>query len=99
MLDIQYKVMEIRPSIEWNKGNAVEYLLETLGFANSDDICPLYIGDDRTDEDAFKVKDAFCTSITCSSLVLYTLHSMTKYLTKLTGYTEQRTRLFNHRIV
>lgn len=26
-----------------------------LGFANSTDVFPVYIGDDRTDEDAFKV--------------------------------------------
>ncbi|CAK9138437.1 unnamed protein product [Ilex paraguariensis] len=49
------KVLEIRPSIEWNKGHALEYLLDTLGFANSTNVLPLYIGDDRTDEDAFKV--------------------------------------------
>ncbi|KAL5568325.1 hypothetical protein UlMin_024900, partial [Ulmus minor] len=49
------KVMEIRPSIEWNKGNALEYLLETLGLNNFSEVLPLYIGDDRTDEDAFKV--------------------------------------------
>lgn len=48
-------VMEIRPAIPWNKGNALEYLLETLGFENSDHVVPIYIGDDRTDEDAFKV--------------------------------------------
>ncbi|GKV31303.1 hypothetical protein SLEP1_g40006 [Rubroshorea leprosula] len=48
-------VLEIRPSIEWNKGHALEYLLETFGFRNSRDVLPLYIGDDRTDEDAFKV--------------------------------------------
>ncbi|KAH9624397.1 hypothetical protein KSS87_017952 [Heliosperma pusillum] len=49
------KVLEIRPSIKWNKGNAVEYLLETLGLAKSRDVLPIYIGDDTTDEDAFKV--------------------------------------------
>ncbi|XP_027337181.1 probable trehalose-phosphate phosphatase C [Abrus precatorius] len=49
------KVMEIRPSIEWNKGNAVEYFLDTLGLSSCSDILPVYIGDDRTDEDAFKV--------------------------------------------
>lgn len=48
------KVMEIRPSIEWNKGHALEYLLDTLGLSNSSEFLPLYIGDDRTDEDAFK---------------------------------------------
>ncbi|XP_062120226.1 probable trehalose-phosphate phosphatase D isoform X2 [Humulus lupulus] len=49
------KVMEIRPSIKWNKGNALVYLLGTLGFSNSSEVLPLYIGDDRTDEDAFQV--------------------------------------------
>ncbi|KAI4363657.1 hypothetical protein MLD38_019847 [Melastoma candidum] len=48
-------VIEIRPSIEWNKGSALEYLLETLGLKDSSDVLPLYIGDDRTDEDAFEV--------------------------------------------
>ncbi|XAR62173.1 Trehalose-phosphatase [Bertholletia excelsa] len=48
-------VFEIRPDIKWDKGNAVEFLLESLGYANSDDVLPIYIGDDRTDEDAFKV--------------------------------------------
>ncbi|XP_075521177.1 putative trehalose-phosphate phosphatase H [Primulina tabacum] len=50
------KVIEIRPTIKWDKGNALEFLLESLGYAESnDDIFPIYIGDDRTDEDAFKV--------------------------------------------
>ncbi|KAK6793113.1 hypothetical protein RDI58_012194 [Solanum bulbocastanum] len=49
------KVFEIRPNIVWNKGHALEYFLENLGFGNSDDVLPIYIGDDRTDEDAFKV--------------------------------------------
>lgn len=49
--------MEIRPSIKWDKGHALEYLLDTLGFGNSTDALPLYIGDDLTDEDAFKVSN------------------------------------------
>ncbi|CAM0944115.1 unnamed protein product [Alopecurus aequalis] len=49
------KVFELRPSIMWDKGKALEFLLESLGFANSSDVLPVYIGDDRTDEDAFKV--------------------------------------------
>ncbi|XP_058095973.1 probable trehalose-phosphate phosphatase C [Magnolia sinica] len=52
------KVMEIRPSIKWDKGNALEYLLDTLGFGSSTDVAPLYIGDDLTDEDAFKVLES-----------------------------------------
>ncbi|KAK8965394.1 Trehalose-phosphate phosphatase A [Platanthera guangdongensis] len=49
------KVLEIRPIIDWNKGKAVEFLLESLGLSNSEDVLPIYVGDDRTDEDAFKV--------------------------------------------
>lgn len=29
--------------------------LDTTGFGNSNNVFPVYIGDDRTDEDAFKV--------------------------------------------
>ncbi|TQD89456.1 hypothetical protein C1H46_024991 [Malus baccata] len=49
------KVLEIRPTIKWDKGKALEFLLESLGYANSNEVFPVYIGDDRTDEDAFKV--------------------------------------------
>lgn len=52
------KVLEIRPCIGWNKGDALKYLLDTLGFHNStssNHVFPIYIGDDTTDEDAFKV--------------------------------------------
>uniref|UniRef100_M1B2X5 Trehalose-6-phosphate synthase n=1 Tax=Solanum tuberosum TaxID=4113 RepID=M1B2X5_SOLTU len=49
------KVLEVRPVIDWDKGKAVEFLLDSLGFRNSHDVLPIYIGDDRTDEDAFKV--------------------------------------------
>ncbi|CAA7027156.1 unnamed protein product [Microthlaspi erraticum] len=49
------KVFEIRPMIEWDKGKALEFLLQSLGFGNSNSVFPVYIGDDRTDEDAFKM--------------------------------------------
>lgn len=49
------KVLEIRPTIKWDKGKALEFLVESLGYTNFDDVFPVYIGDDRTDEDAFKV--------------------------------------------
>ncbi|OIV96714.1 hypothetical protein TanjilG_09256 [Lupinus angustifolius] len=49
------KVLEIRPTIKWDKGKAIEFLLHSLGYDNSDNVFPIYIGDDRTDEDAFKV--------------------------------------------
>ena len=49
------KVFEVRPSIEWDKGKAVEYLLDVFGMSQRADVLPIYIGDDRTDEDAFRV--------------------------------------------
>ncbi|XP_030532938.1 trehalose-phosphate phosphatase A [Rhodamnia argentea] len=49
------KVLEVRPVIDWDKGKAVMFLLESLGLSKCEDVLPIYIGDDRTDEDAFKV--------------------------------------------
>ncbi|WJX30475.1 trehalose-phosphatase [Trifolium repens] len=48
------KVLEVRPVIDWDKGKAVTFLLESLGLNDDDDVLAIYIGDDRTDEDAFK---------------------------------------------
>ncbi len=46
-------VYEIQPNVEWDKGKAVLYLLEALGL-DGDDVVPMYLGDDITDENAFK---------------------------------------------
>src|SRR5215475_6612839 len=46
------KVCELVPRIEWDKGKAVIWLLEALGLER-ENVRPIYIGDDTTDEDAF----------------------------------------------
>ncbi|XP_059449571.1 probable trehalose-phosphate phosphatase J [Corylus avellana] len=90
-------VMEVRPNIEWNKGHALGYLLNTFGFdAHNDDVLPLYIGDDLTDEDAFKFikKLGRGFSIVVSSMPKKTDASFSlrdtievmDFLTKLTGW-------------
>lgn len=50
------KVFEIRPNADWDKGKVVLWLLARWKFSlRGKDIMPIYIGDDRTDEDAFRV--------------------------------------------
>jgi len=50
------KVYEIRPPVDWDKGKAIAWLIarcrETRGKGGA---LPVYLGDDLTDEDGFKV--------------------------------------------
>jgi trehalose 6-phosphate synthase/phosphatase len=44
------KVFELRPITAWHKGDAVTWILDNMG----DGRTPVYIGDDITDEDAYR---------------------------------------------
>jgi trehalose 6-phosphate phosphatase len=49
-------VLEVRPQVQWSKGEAVQWILERIRLGGLEaSVLPLYIGDDDTDEDAFQV--------------------------------------------
>lgn len=103
-LTLGKKVLEIRPSIEWHKGNALEFLLDSLGLANSNDTMPLYIGDDRTDEDAFQVLKArghgypiLVSSVPKETLASYSLRDPSEVMAFLHHLVEWKKNTFKNR--
>jgi len=48
------KVFELRPRVDWDKGKALLWLLKKMGL-DMPHVLPMYIGDDTTDEDVFRV--------------------------------------------
>jgi trehalose-phosphatase len=49
-------VFEVRPRVPWDKGEAVRWIVERLGYdLPAANVLPIYLGDDDTDEDAFRV--------------------------------------------
>ena len=50
------KVWEVRPPIDWHKGKAVETIVKEMkAFLKCEQLPTIYLGDDTTDEDAFRV--------------------------------------------
>lgn len=52
-------VWELRPRVDWNKGTAVRWIREKLRLRRA---VTIYLGDDRTDEDAFVEIGRFVTA-------------------------------------
>ncbi|MBI3780365.1 MAG: trehalose-phosphatase [candidate division NC10 bacterium] len=52
------RVLEVRPGVNWTKGHAALWLLKRMRRRS---LLPIYIGDDRTDEDAFGMLKAGIT--------------------------------------
>jgi trehalose 6-phosphate phosphatase len=47
------RVLEVRPDIDWHKGKALLFIIEDIEKARGARMLPMFIGDDKTDEDAF----------------------------------------------
>lgn len=58
--------VELLPNIGWHKGSAVEWIRERVA-AHEGDAWPLYIGDDLTDEDAFRAVRGHGVSVSAAS--------------------------------
>lgn len=48
------EVIEVRPPVRWDKGTMVRRLLDRRDRVTGAEVLPIYVGDDLTDEDAFK---------------------------------------------
>ncbi|HEV8191934.1 MAG TPA: trehalose-phosphatase [Ktedonobacterales bacterium] len=64
------KIIEIRPPVQANKGTAVADLVRTAGLRGG-----LYLGDDRTDLDAFRVLRQLTLEGICQGVAVAVLHN------------------------
>ncbi|MER2998208.1 trehalose-phosphatase [Pontibacter populi] len=91
------KIYELKPNLNWHKGKAVLWLMDTLHL-NRSDILPIYIGDDITDEDAFASLQGTGTGIlvgahddkTAASYSLKDVDEVRIFLQKLTDVVNSR---------
>lgn len=54
------KVYEVRPVVNWDKGRAIRLLMKKYGKGGRQSgLLPIYLGDDRTDEDGFRMIEKY----------------------------------------
>jgi trehalose 6-phosphate phosphatase len=59
------KVYEIRPAVDWDKGEAIRILMKKYGkYGRQSGLLPIYLGDDLTDEDGFRIIEKYGDGIT-----------------------------------
>lgn len=87
------KILEIKPDVDWHKGKAVLWIMEKLGVDDTNKFVPVYIGDDVTDEDAFRSIREFGVGIlvgshgqeTAAKYKLDDVHNVRSFLERLAG--------------
>ena len=60
------EILELKPDVDWDKGRAVEWLRDVL-VPDGGTWHPIYVGDDVTDEDAFRALEGVGTSVRVGS--------------------------------
>lgn len=59
------KVYEVRPAVDWDKGKAIRMLMKRYGKGGRPSgLLPIYLGDDLTDEDGFRIIEKYGNGIT-----------------------------------
>ena len=54
------KVFEVRPAVLWDKGKAIRHVMKRYGKGGrTSGLFPIYLGDDMTDEDGFRVIETY----------------------------------------
>ncbi|AGA32775.1 Trehalose-6-phosphate phosphatase [Thioalkalivibrio nitratireducens DSM 14787] len=88
------KVLDIGPDIHWNKGEAVRWVLSELDGQGAE-IVPVYVGDDLTDEDAFRTLagQGICVAVrhdesrpTAADYAVGDVRGVKRLLQSLTGF-------------
>ena len=94
------KVYEVQPAVNWDKGKAIKLLMKKFGRGGrKSKLLPIYIGDDLTDEDGFRIIGRYGNGIstfvgshrkdTAARYYLESPSEVIEFLTRLLKYAQQ----------